>query len=143
MNRWTVITALAGAFAALVIVGVFMALDQTTLHWYATTSQATVPTPVPTPAPTQESEPAFSESEVLSLTRTQIEGRDPLPSAPPHYWVPVHCTEARYESRRGLWLVTCEYTAYDLDPSGGAGFIDAGSGIYEFVFDDQTGRVVR
>lgn len=102
MNLSTVMTALAGAFAALVIVGVFVALDQTTLHWYATTSPGKVPTPVRTPAPTQEPEPAFSESEVLSLTRTQIEGRAPIPSAPPHYWVPVGCSEARFESRRGL-----------------------------------------
>jgi hypothetical protein len=51
MNARTMVTALAGALLALAIVGGFMALDRTVLHWYA---QGDQPVQIVGPAPTTE-----------------------------------------------------------------------------------------
>ena len=42
MTRATVVTALAGALVALAVVGGFLALDRTVLHWYVDASSTSI-----------------------------------------------------------------------------------------------------
>ena len=87
LTRSTVVAALAGVFVALLIVSSFLALDRTTLHWYA-------------------AEPAgltATEAEAYALSHLR-HGTNGPPSWLKDGWQP-DC-EARDHSRDG-WLIRC------------------------------------
>ena len=88
MDRRTVATALAGALLALVVVGSFLALDRTVLHWYASEGEEVQRDTL--------AETKFSEPEVVSIVQEHVS---------------IRCSgEARLAGRavyqgEGLWLV--------------------------------------
>ena len=158
MKRATVVTALAGALLALAIVGGFMALDRTVLHWYAAASQELPPTPTPTatgtptPAPTPTAtgtptptptptpvHPNFSEFDVLQLVQSDLAGR-PFPGETRF----VICLTANYRSGNKTWIVRCgfytslsDFVGPNIQPDRLADHF------ISLIFNDETGRVVR
>lgn len=125
IKRATAVTALAGALIALVIVGGFLALDGTVLHWYVESDE-----PIPTPVPTRLAGPVFLASDVLNLTRAQVEEADVFPSDT--RW--VSCVRATYWSGNGVWVVECEFRVNRTDDP---------EVTRSYTFDDRTGNLLR
>lgn len=108
--------ALMGALVALAVVGGFLALDRTTLHWYA---EKPVPTAVPTriPPPTP-SGPTHTASEIMQAVYVQR----------PRWCNTVADEDRQYfiETNRGpiwdqprrTWILLCSFTALAVDDSG-------------------------
>ena len=146
MKPATVVTALAGALVALAVVGGFMALDRTVLHWYAAASEEVRPTPTPTatgtptPAPTPTPVHAnFSEFDVLELVQSDLAGR-PFPGETRF----VICLTANYRSGNKTWIVRCGYYTSLSDFVGPNLQPDRlADHFISLIFNDDTGRVVR
>ncbi len=68
--RRTLTTALAGALVALVIVGGFVALDRTTLHFYTDSTDSADSTEIEGPEPTMA--PKFTESQAIAAVKGQL-----------------------------------------------------------------------
>jgi hypothetical protein len=83
---------LAGALIVGVLVAAFLALDKTTLHWYA--------------GPNGHASASFSTLDVQHLTESAI--ADGGFSVPPNTHF-AKCPKAQFFSSNRKWLVTCEF----------------------------------
>ena len=145
MSKATAMTALAGALIALVVVGGFLALDRTVLHFY-TSSDDAPPTPPPTQtkskpivSPTEEAGPAFSVRDVLALAQSDLAER-PFPGGTRF----VLCLDAEYRSGNHLWIVGCGYYVEDVTFVGPSLASDRLADVHiTLILDDRTGRVQR
>ena len=108
---------LAGTFLTLAVVGGFVALERTVLHWYA-----------------ESDEPAFTEADVLGLATSQVVARGDFP---PGVGI-VRCVSANYRSVNRVWVVTCESRVPLNEPFGNRLIQRT---IHSF--DDRTGKLVR
>ena len=117
---------LAGVFLTLAIVGGFLALDRTALHWYAESDET-----APTPVPTRLAGPAFRASDVLNLTTSQVAEAGNFPSGTS--W--VRCVGADFRQGNRFWVVACEFRVNRDDANPEA--------TKSFSFDDRTGKIVR
>jgi hypothetical protein len=106
---------LAGALIVGVLVAGFLALDKTTLHWYADSNG--------------HASASFSALDVQHLTESAIaDGGFSVPSNT-HF---AKCPTAVFFKTNRKWLVTCEFR----ETSGAAPIATR-----EFVFDDRAGQV--
>ena len=113
----TLLAGLVGGLIVAVLVGGFLALDKSTLHWYEGSGTA------------HASTPSFTATDADNLTENAIaSGSLPIPSKT-HF---AKCVKASYRDGNRKWIVTCE-----LREVSGATPI----AVREFVFDDQTGQV--
>lgn len=134
-------TVLAGVLITLAVVGGFLALDRSVLHWYVETVPTPVPPPtlaptlaptrVPTPVPTLVPEPAYTLFDVIDLTQSQVSDAGNFPAGT--NW--VRCLSATYRSGNRMWVVGCEFLV-NRDDTNQAAF-------KLYSFDDRTGRIVR
>lgn len=112
----------AGAFVALAIVGGFLALDKTTVHWYAESNEEEASAGLPTTA-------SFTAAQVEALTENAIaDGSFKVPQTTRF----AKCVQAEYLSGNDKWIVACEFRA---NPG------DAPLETRDFVFDDAAGQV--
>jgi hypothetical protein len=110
-----------GAMLALAVGAGFVALDKTTLHWYAESSDGG----------TSHSKTAtFTAKEVQQLTEYAIADGGPIKVPATTRF--AKCVKADYRKGNGKWIVTCEFRAN----SG-----DAPLETRVFVFDDAAGQV--
>jgi len=113
---------IAGALVALVIVGAFVALDKSTLHWYADSGDDDNAPSVATAV--------FTDKEVEALTEFAIEdGGFQLPQNT-HF---AKCVNAEFRPGNDKWLVTCEFRTNTSDAQPLQTRL--------FIFDDAAGRV--
>ncbi len=114
--------ALVVALVVLVLVGGFMALDRTVLHWYSPEG----PNVAETQNATEEA-PAFTADDVLGVALPQVAQ---LGNFPQGFEDSVSCHSASLRAN-GLWIVTCEY--------GHAGSQEKYP--RTFIWDSKTGRI--
>jgi hypothetical protein len=130
LTRRTITPTLLGAFLALSIIGGFLALDRTALHWYASEDEHTVLATLATP------QPVYSTRDVLALTLTQF-SHSPVPSS----MHSLHCYDAHFVSQNQTWVVRCGYwVTKPAFPTPGVPD-HAPDFPQTFSFDDQTGAV--
>ena len=119
---------IAGAVLALSILGVFLALDRTVLHWYTPGGENA--------GSTTSATPIYSTHDVLSLTLTQF-SRSPVPQGIHS----IHCYETHYLSPNHTWVVRCGYWA--TKPAFPTPGVPDHPPDYPqtFSFDDTTGAI--
>lgn len=124
MNGLKLIPILVTSLATLSVVGGFMALDRTFLHWYAADEAK-----IQTASPSAEMTPTLTEDQASRLAQQHASSLRFPENA--RY---VRCMEATYRDASGTWLVTCEYYYATDSPR------PLGTGLY--LIDDETGRLV-
>ena len=112
--------ALVVALVLLLVVGGFMALDRTVLHWYSEESSKEA----------MVTEPSFLAGEVKDIVRDHIRRSDYNPYSPAHRNRTIACVRAEIRPNR-VWVVTCEFRAHTTVVA---------ESIY--LLDDETGRIV-
>jgi hypothetical protein len=113
MSRTAIVAVIAGVLVVLVVVGGFMALDRTTLHWYAGGDAA-----------------SYTKLEVENLAESAL-ARQPFPAG----LDAVACPKASYHGGNRTWVVSCGYA---ISRSVPVGEIDVSRVV---IVDDRTGKV--
>ena len=121
MKRAPVLAAVAGVLVALAIVGGFMAIDRTVVHWYMESGQT-----APTPGPTRLAGPAFTQRDVVRLVQQYV--------ARVYYEHSPRC-EADFRRGNRMWVVTCYLYVAPIDRTAEFAIT--------YLFDDRTGQIVR
>jgi hypothetical protein len=130
LSRRTMVPALAGVLLTLIIVGGFLAVDRTVLHWYSGGGESNGSTPQATATP------VYSSRDVLALALTQF-SHTPVPQGVHS----IHCYDAHYVSENQTWVVRCGYWA--TKPTFPTPGIPDHPPDYPqtFSFDDKTGEL--
>ncbi len=128
MNRTVVLAALTGALLVAVLIGGFIALDKTTLHWYAESAKAApTATPVPVAPPVTA---GFTSADAIRLTQNAVSSRS-LAFPQGTNW--MRCLTAEFRSANRKWVVTCGFYANKDDATAAV--------VKTYLFDDQSGQV--
>lgn len=125
MNRGTILAAGISALLVLGVIGGFLALDKTTLHWYSNSEDRPTATAIP-----PRLQPSFFESDVTRLAQVQVANQGQFPGDT--RW--VRCTNASFRRGNQLWIVTCEFRLERDDTLPTA--------TRTYTFNDRTGQVV-